>query len=60
LVWWKLFSAVNGQAIWTTAAKEFVVDNSNLALGISGTYPARRHDIIMAGTLERLVEEGWT
>jgi aminoglycoside phosphotransferase (APT) family kinase protein len=59
LKWWKLFSAVKGQAIWTTAAKEFTVDNSNLSLAISGMYPPRRHDSIMADTLERLVEEGW-
>jgi aminoglycoside phosphotransferase (APT) family kinase protein len=57
--WWKLFSAVKGQAIWTTAAKEFAADNSNLALAFSGTYPARRHDTIIAETLERLVEGGW-
>lgn len=59
LKWWKLFSAVKGQAIWTTAAKEFTVDNGNLALAISGFYPPRRHDRIMADSLERLVEEGW-
>jgi len=59
LRWWKLFSAVKGQAIWTTAAKEFVVDRSNLSLAISGLYPARRHDRVMADMLERLVEEGW-
>ena len=57
--WWKLFSAVKGQAIWTTAAKEFVADNSNLALAFSGTYPARRHDVIIAETLECLVKGGW-
>ena len=57
--WWRLFSAVKGQAIWTTAAKEFLADNSNLALAISGYYPARRHDVIIADTLARLVEEGW-
>lgn len=60
LKWWKLFSAVKGQAIWTTAAKEFTVDHSNLSLAISGMYPPRRHDRIMADQLERLVEEGWT
>ncbi len=57
--WWRLFSAVKGQTIWTTAAKEFSVDNSNLALAITGLYPARRHDIVIADTLARLVEEGW-
>jgi hypothetical protein len=51
---------VKGQAIWTTAAKEFTVDHTNLSLAISGMYPPRRHDRIMADTLERLVEEGWT
>jgi aminoglycoside phosphotransferase (APT) family kinase protein len=60
LKWWKLFSAVKGQAIWTTAAKEFTVDNTNLSLAISGLYPPRRHDRIMADALARLVEEGWT
>ena len=57
--WWRLFSTVKGQAIWTTAAKELLADNSNLALAISGYYPARRHDVIIADTLARLVEEGW-
>jgi aminoglycoside phosphotransferase (APT) family kinase protein len=57
--WWRLFSAVKGQAIWTTAAKEFLADNSNLALAITGLYPARRHDVIIADTLARLVEEGF-
>ncbi len=57
--WWRLFSAVKGQAIWTTAAKEFLADNSNLALAVSGLYPARRHDIVIADTLTRLAEEGW-
>ena len=60
LQWWKLFSAVKGQAIWTTAAKEFINDRANLSLALSGIYPARRHDQIMADLLERRVEEGWT
>lgn len=58
--WWKLFSAVKGQAIWTTAAKAFLADKSNLALGFSGLYPARRHDVIIAERLAHLVEAGWT
>src|SRR6516225_1196327 len=57
--WWRLFSTVKGQAIWITATKELLADNSNLALAISGYYPARRHDVIIADTLARLVEEGW-
>jgi len=59
LAWWRLFSAVKGQAIWTTAAKELTADKANLSLAVSGTYPARRHDVILADRLEQLVEEGW-
>jgi aminoglycoside phosphotransferase (APT) family kinase protein len=59
LRWWKLFSAVKGQAIWTTAGKELLAEPGNLALAISATYPARRHDRIMADRLAERVEEGW-
>ncbi|MBX9651475.1 MAG: phosphotransferase family protein [Xanthobacteraceae bacterium] len=60
LAWWKLFSAVKGCAIWTTSAKEFIADGSDLLLGFTGTYTARRHDRIMADRLTQLVEEGWS
>jgi aminoglycoside phosphotransferase (APT) family kinase protein len=60
LAWWKLFSAVKGCAIWTTSAKEFLANASDLVLGFTGTYTARRHDRITADRLARLVEEGWS
>lgn len=60
LAWWKLFNAVKGQAIWTTSGKEFVAGGGrDLVLGFAGAYTARRHDIIIADQLERLVEGGW-
>jgi len=59
LKWWKLFTAVKGQAIWTTAAKEFSVNPANLSLAIAAPYLARRHDRLMADTLEQFLEEGW-
>jgi len=59
--WWRLFSAVKGQGIWTTSAKTFAEGGHDLVLGFSGLYPARRHDAIIAEQLERLVlVEGWT
>lgn len=61
LAWWKLFNAVKGQAIWTTSGKEFQASGGrDLVLGFSGVYTARRHDVIIADQLERLVEGGWT
>lgn len=53
LRWWSLFAAVKGQAIWTTAAREWrdggMVDP---VLAISGWLTARRHDLILADQLE--------
>jgi aminoglycoside phosphotransferase (APT) family kinase protein len=59
--WWRLFSSVKGQGIWTTSGKTFVDGGGlDLVLGFSGVYPARRHDQILADQLERLVtEEAW-
>jgi aminoglycoside phosphotransferase (APT) family kinase protein len=55
LAWWSLFNAVKGQAIWTSAAKEYrdggFVDP---ILAISGWYTARRHDLILAQRLAEL------
>ena len=55
LAWWSLFNAVKGQAIWTSAAKEYsdggFVDP---ILAISGWYTARRHDLILAERLAAL------
>jgi aminoglycoside phosphotransferase (APT) family kinase protein len=60
LAWWRLFSAVKGQAIWTTSGKAFVSGGGrDLVLGFAGAYTARRHDIIIAEQLEQLVEGGW-
>jgi len=60
LAWWRLFSSVKGQGIWTTSAKTFAEGGHDLVLGFSGLYPARRHDQIIADQLERLVvEKGW-
>lgn len=54
LRWWSLFAAVKAQAIWTSAAREWrdggMVDP---VLAISGWYPARAHDVILAEQLER-------
>jgi aminoglycoside phosphotransferase (APT) family kinase protein len=61
LAWWSLFNAVKGQAIWTSAAKEYrdggFVDP---ILAISGWYTARRHDLILAERLAALAALGET
>ena len=54
LAWWSLFAAVKGQAIWTSAAKEWADGGmTDPVLAISGWYTARRHDLILAEQLER-------
>jgi aminoglycoside phosphotransferase (APT) family kinase protein len=55
LAWWELFSAVKGQAIWTSAAREYRDGGfKDPVLAISGWYTARRHDQILADRLMRL------
>ena len=55
LAWWRLFSAVKGQAIWTSAAREYRDGGfKDPILAISGWYTARRHDQILADGLMRL------
>jgi aminoglycoside phosphotransferase (APT) family kinase protein len=50
--WWRLFAAVKGQAIWTSAAKQFRADgHRDPVLGFSGWYTARRQDEILAQQL---------
>jgi aminoglycoside phosphotransferase (APT) family kinase protein len=51
--WWGLFNAVKGQAIWTSAAREYRQNGcTDPILGISGWYTARRHDEIIAAMLQ--------
>jgi len=54
--WWELFASVKGQAIWTSAAKEYR-DGGYMEpiLGFSGWLTARRHDEILAERLARMV-----
>ncbi len=55
LAWWSLFNAVKGQAIWTSAAKEYRDGGfTDPILAISGWYTARRHDLILASRLAQL------
>lgn len=55
LAWWSLFNAVKGQAIWTSAAKEYRDGGfKDPVLAISGWYTARRHDQILAEALMRM------
>ncbi|MHB8530549.1 MAG: phosphotransferase family protein, partial [Caulobacteraceae bacterium] len=50
--WWRLFAAVKGQAIWTSAAKQWRDGGfSEPILAFSGWYTARRHDEILAELL---------
>ena len=54
-VWWELFASVKGQAIWTSAAKEYRDGGyRELILCISGWYTARRQDEILAAKLAEL------
>lgn len=57
LRWWSLFNAVKGQAIWTSAAREYRAGGCiDPVLGISGWYTARRHDEILADQLIAFAE----
>lgn len=57
LVWWELFNSFKGLVIWVSAAKSYRDGGmSDPILGFSGWYTARRHDIIIARKLERLLE----
>ncbi|HZL00377.1 MAG TPA: phosphotransferase, partial [Caulobacteraceae bacterium] len=54
LAWWRLFAAVKGQAIWTSAAREWRDGGfAEPILAFSGWYTARRHDEILADYLAR-------
>lgn len=58
LAWWSLFAAVKGQAIWTSAAKEYRDGGfKEPILAVSGWYTARRHDEILAAALIRLEQQ---
>lgn len=53
LRWWSLLNAVKGQAIWTSAAREYLGGGCvDPVLGFSGWYTARRHDTILAAQLQ--------
>jgi aminoglycoside phosphotransferase (APT) family kinase protein len=55
LDWWSLFASVKGQAIWTSAAKEWRDGGfSEPILAFSGWYTARRQDEILADALAAL------
>jgi aminoglycoside phosphotransferase (APT) family kinase protein len=50
--WWSLFASVKGQAIWTSAAREWRAGGMmEPVLGVSGWYTARRQDQILADQL---------
>jgi len=52
LAWWRLFASVKGQAIWTSAAREWRDGGfAEPILAFSGWYTARRHDEILADFL---------
>ena len=58
--WWRLFSAVKGQAIWTTSGRRFAEAGCvDLILGFSGSFMARAHDSVIAEALCQLVAGGW-
>ncbi|MGH7024050.1 MAG: phosphotransferase family protein [Caulobacteraceae bacterium] len=55
LSWWSLFASVKGQAIWTSAAKEWRDGGfKEPILAFSGWYTARRQDEILAERLAAL------
>jgi aminoglycoside phosphotransferase (APT) family kinase protein len=52
--WWRLFASVKGQAIWTSAAKEWRDGGMcEPILAFSGWYTARRQDEILADWLAK-------
>ena len=55
LDWWRLFASVKGQAIWTSAAKEWRDGGfAEPILAFSGWFTARRQDEILAERLAAL------
>jgi aminoglycoside phosphotransferase (APT) family kinase protein len=55
MAWWALFASVKGQAIWTSAAKEWRDGGfAEPILAFSGWYTARRQDEILATRLAEL------
>ena len=55
LDWWRLFNAVKGCAIWTSAFREFVTGGrTDPVLGLSGWYVQRRQDAVLAAMLTGL------
>ena len=55
LAWWRLFASVKGQAIWTSAAKEWRDGGfKEPILAFSGWFTARRQDEILAEQLAAL------
>lgn len=49
LAWWSLFSGVKGQAIWATAAREYLVGGmTDPVLAIAGYYFTRQHDLLLS------------
>ncbi len=54
LLWWKIFSAVKGSAIWMSSAREFAEGrNMDPVIAFSGWYPAQAH----AETLIELMKQ---
>ncbi len=58
LAWWELFSSFKGLVIWVSAARSYRDGGmSDPVLGFSGWYTARRHDVIIAERLEKLLAD---
>ncbi len=57
LAWWGLLNSFKGLVIWVSAAKSFR-DGGGVdpVLGFTGLYCTRRHDQILAETLESMLE----
>ncbi len=56
--WWRLFASVKGQAIWTSAAKEWRDGGfKEPILAFSGWYTARRQDQILADHLAARLDD---
>ena len=48
MLWWKIFSAVKGMAIWISSAREFAeARNMDPVIAFSGWYPAQAHSEVL-------------
>ncbi len=54
LLWWKIFAAIKGMAIWISSAREFAdARNMDPVIAFSGWYPAQAHSEVLIELMKR-------